>query len=218
MTMVFKRDLKTRGRSPHVQQTRKSYSMLVRDAILTRVKAMQFFSTFNFAGTPALQIQPVSLPYCGVYFIQETMGADGDNNAGVVRFKTMAKYGFSVIVQNNGSEAAQYQLDKAFDNITALFSDHTLYDGFESKIQAFASGMRQHVFGAMGKDNETPVAEMRFELTCDLGVIEYPPYVPDDLDVIHVTTSFPSGGTAQQIHDTQQVTSSYDIDQDPEGS
>jgi hypothetical protein len=71
--------------------------------------------------------------------------------------------------------------------------------------------MRQHVFGRVGTlDNETPIAELRFELVVDLGTIFYPPLVPDILEVIHIETAFPVGEDASQI---QQVKNEYDLEQ-----
>ena len=214
MTIPFKRNLGVKGKSPHVVHQRTSYPILVRDGIFDRIENMSFFSEFTFGKTSDVHIQQESLPYCGVYLLQEQMAPDGDANVGEVRFRTTARFGFSIIIRNNDSEKAEILLDKASQIIMiGLFSDHTLYDNDKFKIQAFSSGTRQHVFGAIGKNQETPVAELRMEMSCDLGVISYPPYVPDDLEVIHVKTAFPVGGTAQEHHDTQQVETQYDVDQ-----
>lgn len=216
MITPFKRDMRLRGKTPHVIQERRSYSLLVRDGILDRIKAMPFFSTFSFGSNTAVPLQQQSLPYCGVYLLQEQMTPDGDANTGEVRFRTTARIGLSVIVKNNDFDAAEIQLDKAYQSLTiGLFSDPSLYNNSVFKIQAFSNGVRQHVFGNMTKDNETPIAELRLEISCDLGVITYPPDIIDDLEIIHVTTAFPVGGTAQEIHDTQQVEAEYDIDQNP---
>lgn len=212
MTMPFKRDLKARGKSPHVVHVRRSYPILVRDGILDRIKLMPFFATFKFGKTAAIPIQAPMLPYCAVYFLNDQETPDGDANAGEVRFKTVARIGISVIIQNNDPEEADLVLDTAYQVlVTNLFADHTLYDNDIFKIQAFISGTRQHIFGNAGKDQETPIAELRYEIGCDLGVVTYPPYVPDDLEQIHVKTRWPGGGTEQEIAATQQVESNYDI-------
>src|SRR6266699_3389379 len=196
----FKRDIRLHGKTPHVRCTALSYPMLVRDGILNRVKLMSFFSTFNFSSNKTLQIQPASLPFCGVYLLQEMMAPDGDADAGEIRFRTAVRYGFSVIVQNNDSVVAEYNLDKAMQAITVgLFTDPTFYNNSSFKIQGFTSGSRQHVFGSVGLDNETPIAELRFELTCDLGTISYTPFTEDDLEVIHLETVFPIDGDASKV-------------------
>jgi hypothetical protein len=189
----------------------RSYPILVRDNILERVRAIPFFDGFNFGTNKSVQIQPEAIPFCGVYLIQELMTPDGDADAGEVRFRTAVRFGFSVIVQNNDAEQAEYSLDDAFMALTALFSDNTLYDNPVAKIQGFVSGSRQHFFGAMNQDNEVPIAELRFELTCDLGTITYPPVVPDDLNVIHIKTQYPGGDTQEDIDRRQQVEAEYDL-------
>lgn len=212
--MPFSRGVRLHGKSPHVVHVRNSYPILVRDGILARIKAMSFFTGFSFRSNVALQVQPDDIPFCGVYLLNEQGTSDGDPNAGEVRFRTVAHIGISVIIQNNDSVVAERTLDAASQVLmTNLFSDHTLYDNSVFKIQAFTNLTRTHVFGNMVKDNETPIAELRIEVSCDLGTVTYPPYVPDDLEVIHVQTRFPVGGTAQQIHDTLQVVASYDLEQ-----
>ena len=210
----FTRDLRLRGKTPGLNQTQRSYPMLVRDGILARVKTFPYFSTFTFSSNKALQIQPQSLPFCGVYFIQELGVPDGDADAGEPRFRTTVRIGFSVIVVNNDPDEAEYALDTAMQVLAgSLFSDSTLYNNSIFKIQGFSSGTRTHVFGNAGLDNETPIAELRWELVCDLGTITYPPVVMDDLEVIHVETAFPVGGTQAEQDATQQVVTEYDLHQ-----
>ncbi len=214
MIVPFKRDLRLHGKSPRVVHVQRSYPILVRDGILDRIKLMPFFATFNFGTNTAIQIQTPSLPFCGVYLLQEQMSPDGDPNVGEVRFRTIARIGIGVIILNNDTTAAEYQLDAASQAImTGLFADHTLYDNDIFKIQAFSAGTRQHNFGNMAKDNETPIAELRLEISCDLGTITYPPYVPDDLEIIHVETVFPIDGDASRV---QQVKVEYDLEQNNE--
>jgi hypothetical protein len=214
MIMPFKRDLRLHGKSPHVVATMRSYPILVRDGILDRIKLMPFFATFKFGSNTAIQIQAPSLPFCGVYLLQEQMSPDGDPNVGEVRFRTVARIGIGVIIQNNDTVAAEYQLDAASQALmTGLFADPTLYNNDVFKIQSFSAGTRQHNFGSIGKDNETPIAELRLEISYDLGTITYPPYVPDDLEIIHVETAFPLKGDTSRV---QQVKTQYDLEQNNE--
>ena len=93
-----------------------------------------------------------------------------------------------------------------------LFTDSTYYNNSLFQIQGFVNASRQHVFGRVGTlDNETPVAELRYELTCDLGIIFYESVVPDVLEVIHVETAFPIDGDASKV---QQVKVEYDMEQE----
>jgi hypothetical protein len=214
VTVPFKRDLRLHGKSPSAKATSRSYSIMVRDAIADRVRAMPFFSGFSIVTNNAWQIQPSVLPRCGVYFVREVGIADGDPQDGEPRFRTSVRIGFSVIVINNDPDKAEYQLDAAWQVLTGnLFSDPTLYNNSLFKIQAYSNVNRQHFFGNASKDNETPIAELRYELVCDLGAILYPPVVADDLEIIHVKTAFPIDGTGDDKANTLQVQAEYDIEQ-----
>jgi hypothetical protein len=193
-----------------------SYALMVRDAIYDRLKTTPFFQDFTFAKTKALAIQPEHIPFCGIYFISELGLPDGDANAGEVRFRTTAQIGFSIIVLNNNDVAGEAKADAAYLSIMKrLMNDPTLYNGSVVKIQAFTNTNRAHNFGTMGKDNSLPILEMQFHLTCDLGVIDWPPIVTDGFETMHVTTQFPSGGTPDEIDSTQQVQAEYDLEQNP---
>lgn len=210
----FTRNVRVHGKYPHIEHIEPSYPMLVRDGILTRIQAMSLFSGFNFSTNKSLQIQPASIPFCGIYLLQEMMAADGDANAGEPRFRTLARVGVSIIIQNNDATEAEHKLDLLYNQmITELFSDPSFYNNKFFQIQGFTGGSRMHAFGSVGLDNETPIVELRFELTCDLGIIYYPPRVEDGLEIIHLETIFPIGGDASQV---QQVKVEYDVDQNSE--
>ena len=118
-----------------------------------------------------------------------------------------------MIIQNNNADTAELILDASMNAITSMFKNPDLYnwDGGadEAKIQAFMRGMRTHQFGNIGQNNELPVAELRYDLTCDLGVITYDPVVDDDFITLHLETRYPPG-----VSDgTPQVVVQYDIPQ-----
>ncbi len=169
------------------------------------------------------QIQPENIPFLGVYFINEDLTADGDDNAGDVRFRSAATYGVSIIVQNNDGAAGERKLDQAWKQFTKIFVDPTLYnwknavaawrDGSEVLIQSYRRGTRSHVFGSVGKENAIPIAEMRFNLTCDLGILAYDPVITDDFNTMHVTTIYPGGDSPAAIAERQQVEAEIDIPQ-----
>jgi hypothetical protein len=193
-----------------------TYPMLVRDRILLFIQQMPFFVSrgFHYHTSKAIQVQPENIPFAAVYFIEETSLPDGDANIGDIRFRTTARYGISVIVQNNDSVAAELILDAAMNSINSMFKNPDLYnwDGGadETKIQAFIRGARSHQFGNIGQNNELPIAELRYDLTVDLGVILFDPPVDDDFITFHVETRYPGGKDSSQI---QQVTAQYDIPQ-----
>jgi len=190
--------------------TASSYAMLVRDAMLSRVKTMPFFTTFKFSTNESEPIQPEQMPFFGIYFINEDLTPDGDANHGEPRFRSSALYGVSIIVQNNDAEAAENKLDEAWVLLLdKLFRDPSLYLNQNAMIQAYVRGTRTHQFGSVGADNSIPIAECRFTLTCDLGVIDFPPYIPDDLERVHIETRYPAGSDPAEV---QQTTAVYDLE------
>jgi len=197
--------------------TASTEAIIVRDKIVARMKAMRFFSGFNFSTDKSRTIETASIPFVGVYFINEDLTPDGDPNHGEVKFRSMAMYGVSVIVQNNNAPAAEYTLDQAWNVLTVgLFTDTTLYNWKnvgkpgEVAIQAFTRGNRSHQFGNAGADNATPVAEMRFTLTCDLGTLYYEPNIEDEFKTMHVETRYPAGSDPAEI---RQTVVEYDLPQ-----
>lgn len=214
MTTVRETNLRLRGKTPLIAHIPRSYAMLARDGIRDRVMAMPWFATFSFSTNKAKPIQPESLPFCGIYLIEETMVADGNSNAGEPRFRTSVRIGFSVIVVNNDEDDSEYQLDTAMQAlIRGLLSDPTLYNNDQFRIEGYTSAGRTHIFGNAGKDNQTPIAELRFELVLDLGVITYEPLVTDDLEIIHVRTAYPGKDTTEEQESRQQVETEYDLEQ-----
>jgi len=192
----------------------RSYAIEVRDGVMKRLKALEWFRPFEFTTNKSVQIAPQSIPFCAVYLLDESGQPDGDANAGETRFRVTIRLGFSVIVLNNKPEQAEYQLDAAYQVITgALYNDPTFYGNPDAMIQGFTRSQRTHQFGAVGMNNELPVAELRFDLTCDLGAVLYPPVVIDNLETIHVETAFPPGGTPEEIAAVQQVKVEYDLPQ-----
>jgi hypothetical protein len=186
-----------------------SYPIIVRDAMLARIKTIPYFNTFKFGTNKAEQIQPEKIPFFGVYFINEDLTPEGDPNAGEPRFHSSVLYGFSIIVQNNDGEAAENILDTAWMLLTdRMFRDPSLYLNKNAMIQAYVRGNRTHQFGNAGADNSIPVAECRFTLTCDLGVIDFPPIVDNVLSKVHFETRYPGGTDTTQI---QQVVAEWNL-------
>ena len=195
--------------------TASSYAMIVRDEMMARLKVMPFFATFKFGTNKAEQIQPELIPFLGVYFISEDLIPEGDPQDGEPRFHSSATYGFSVVVQNNDGAAAELKLDEAWVLIMdRLFRDPSLYLNPKAKIQSYTRGNRTHQFGAAGADNSIPVAESRFTLMCDLGVIDFPPIVEDDYLRMHLETRYPTADVNPA--EIQQVGAAWDILQNEE--
>lgn len=209
----FRRDVRVHGKIPVIGHIPRSYAMMVRDGVYDRVRAMTYFSGWTCFRTKAFQIQTEHIPVIAIYFQDEVMSPDGDSNAGETRFRTSVRIGFSAIVQNNDPDEAEKDLDIAYQALMGgLTSDPSLMNNKDFQIQALTRGMRTHGFGNAGPTNELPFAEMRFDLTFDLGTITWPPVIPDMLETIHLRTAFPIDDVAEQ-NNVQQVNVEYDLDQ-----
>lgn len=168
-------------------------ALIVRDAIYDRVKAMPFFATFSFSKNKMMRVQTQDLPYCGVYLINELLLPEGDPNAGDIRLRDSARYGFSVIVVDNENEEGETTLDQAFAEITNGLLCDTTFTGFNNRLlQGITRGERMHVYGSTALDNETPVLELQFDMTADLGTAIFKPTIVDDFNTLHVD-SYPLG-------------------------
>jgi hypothetical protein len=205
----FKRQVYAHPKFPAVEQTSHSYAMLLRDAIIDRLKASAFFNGFHFVRTKNYQVQAQDVPHCGVFFIDESFSGDGDINAGEPRLSSAATIGFSIIVQNNDPEAAEEKLDYAFQAVgSVLLRDPTLFLANQTfQVEGVRAGKRVHVFGNAGKDNELPIAELQLTLIYDLGALTFDPRVPDIFETMHVTTRVNDDPIADPI------ISEYDVEQ-----
>lgn len=160
--------------------------LIVRDALFDRVKAMPFFADFTFAKNKMMRVQTQDLPYCGVYLVNELLLPEGDANAGDIRLRDTARYGFSVIVIDNENEGGEETLDQAFAEITTGLLTDTTLTGFNNKLlQGITRGERMHIYGSMALDNETPILELQFDMTADLGTAIFKPVITDDFIVLH---------------------------------
>lgn len=210
--------LRLRGRVPHVELIERSIAMQVRDAALDRLKIMPFFKNFTFRRSHALVVATNLMPYCCVYFMGEQLGPDGNANTGEIRFQSEAHLGFSVFMLNNDPDAMEDKLDFAYQAIfNGLLRDSTFYNNLPSYyIESFTHGSRRHIYGQTGglQNNETPYAELRAELFCCLGAIEFEPIEETMLELIHVETVHPPGDTQNQhIYTVYDINTLGDVDQ-----
>jgi hypothetical protein len=165
-----------------------SFSLGIRDVFFNALAADPFFATFTKRKTTALPVMDAHLPCLGVYLVDETMVPDGHYNAAEVRFIHHARIGFSVIVRNNDPDAAETALDTSWGRImNDLWPNISklLVNGYQ--IEGVIRGTRRHLFGSAGRDNETPIAELRYEATC-VTRDAFPPPITDDFDSVYVDT------------------------------
>lgn len=201
-----------------------SYSFVIRDMLHDKVRAHPFFATFFARKSKAFKIQPQQLPYLGTYIVSETMTPEsGMDNAGDINFMHELTVGFSVMILNNDPVACEAKLDQAFWTITnTLFRDQYLTNFIDTRnpyqagsgnpdntrIESIRRGMRRHVWGTSNFDNETPVGELQYDITCCYRA-DYPPIIEDDLLEIDVTTGVKPGETQSEMDQRQQIHVKY---------
>jgi hypothetical protein len=192
-----------------------SYSLVIRDALFDAVSSDPFFADYTCRKTKMLAVQTQLLPYLGVYIIDETMTPDGDANAGMIRFSHTLRVGFSAMVANNDQVIAELQIDAAFWRImNRLWPDQHIMNVLLSSlpdnvmIESIPRGSRRPVFGATSLANETPIAEVQYDVSVFYRS-DWPPVITDDLLTIDVVTGVKPGDTQAEMANRQQVHVQY---------
>jgi hypothetical protein len=174
-----------------------SYSLIIKNEILARLKLVPTFASIKkFATSPMRQIQAEHIPYLGCYLLEELLEPDGDGNAGEPRFTHAVKIGFTVVIENNNPDVAEQNLDAAHWAIMNLLHDPRWHvfkmpPPFKPvRIESITKGTRKHIYGNASKDNETPVAELQMDLTYRHRT-RFEPIITDTLDSIHEVVAYP---------------------------
>jgi len=167
-----------------------SDSYFIRRGWLERLKLIPPFNgAAKVTRTNARPTQVEHIPFLGCYFMTEQGGPDGDPNAGAPRFVNTLKLGFSWIILNNDPEAAEDKLDQAHWAFMKLLHDpawHDFDNGIE--VEAITEFSRDTEYGNLAHNNETPIAELRMEITL-VHRTYFNPIIDDAFDVFHMTTS-----------------------------
>jgi hypothetical protein len=139
------------------------------------------------------------------------MVPDGDANTGCVRFNHTGRIGFSIIQANIDPVQVERMIDMSFWKVMGLlWTDPHLMNVLVNNnpegvgIESILRGSRRPVFGAPGANNETPFAELQYELNCFFRS-EWYPDITDTLDEIDVTVSLNNADPTQ----IQPVTVKY---------
>jgi hypothetical protein len=196
-----------------------SYSLLLRDVLFDATMRLPFFVGFTTRKTRFFPIQKEHLPVIGVYLIDETMTPDGLPNMGCIRFGHTARIGFSVVILNNDAEEAERTLDRAFmalmdglwrnPYLTNMLNTYQPSLGLPPtldniRFESIRRGVRTHSFGTAGQNNETPTAELRYDVSL-FYTADYAPTIEDDLLEVGVTSAYPHGATEAERAGIQQV-------------
>jgi len=202
-----------------------SFSLVIRDVFFDAVSSDPFFANYTKRKTKMLSVQHELLPYLGIYILDETMLPDGDGNAGMIRFSHTLRIGFSVMVANNDQVVAEQQIDAGYWRImNRLWPDQYIMNLFDTMnphtgtgnpdntvIESIQRGVRRHVFGSTALNNETPVAEMQYEVSAFFRTT-WPPIITDDLEEIDISTGVKSGDTQAEMDQRQQFHGKYLFD------
>jgi hypothetical protein len=201
-----------------------SYSLVIRDMLMTKLKAAPFFAGFTFRKSQQLPAQTSQLPFLAIYFLKEDMDPEGDLNHGEIDFIHTLKLGFSVAVVDNDPEATEEKLDRAYwtimntlwrDQYLMNFIDTRAYPGGVGnpdnvRIEGLGKGMRRPVTSPK-LDNETPIGVMRYEQDIRYRA-EYGPIITDELLQIHQqTVPLATDGTIPPADEVLRVITEHDL-------
>ncbi|MBO0716146.1 MAG: hypothetical protein J2P55_02265 [Rhizobiales bacterium] len=177
-----------------------SYSFYIREGFLARLKALPMFGKVaKWARTKFFIKQHDVFPFVGVYLMGDTIAADGDPNHGAPHYLNLLRLGFSVVVADNDPDVLDQMLDQAYWAIMNLMTIEC-WQQFQPptpgapliEIEAMTRGSRENWYGNAPLNNDSPIGELRCDLTFSYRVI-LKPVVTDDLKLIHeeVVRSWP---------------------------
>jgi hypothetical protein len=193
-----------------------SYTWVLRETIIATLVAAPPFQGFTLRRNDQKRIEASQLPVLGVYLLPERMTPEANNplgNEGMISFFHNFQIGISVIIANNDPDVAEQKLDAAFWAImNTLWPSQNLMRMTHSPnpdgvaIEGVVGGVRRMVYGTVGKNNETPVAELQYEVNCTYRS-DWPPIITGTLNEIMVTV-IPDGFDPTK---TQTVTVEYEF-------
>jgi hypothetical protein len=195
-----------------------SYSLVIRDVFFDALNRDPFFADYKKRKNKMLVVQQDSLPYLGVYIMDETMLPDGDLSAGFYDFIHTLRIGFSVMIANNDQNVAEQQVDAAFWRImNVLWTDQYILNVIDTynptlgagnpdnvRIEGVSRGVRRHVFGTAQFNNETPLVELQYDVGVQYRSMWWPTIV-DDFNELAIRTGIKIGETADDMAKRQQV-------------
>jgi hypothetical protein len=164
-----------------------------------------FGTTFKtYRQTPMLQVQPGDLPVLAVHLLRERRVPDGQPNQAEPKFIHDITLGFSGAVHVETDKQDQIH---DLEEWMASLDDILLSDPSFVKLTEGILAMDR--VGQYAKVGETTLFEIRVEMNVQ-SRSNFPPRVPDELKVIHVTTQFPDEAHADS--GTPQLEREYEIE------
>lgn len=195
-----------------------SYTRQIRNRFLAEALVLPYFASFNWRVTSGVPIMPESLPFLACYLGDESMVPRGERSAGPLEFIVTARFLWSCMIAESDKEEAERRLDGAYvallegllrNPALVSFGDTTDYDtgiatGYNARIDGFQRHDKRVRWGTPFHNNETPVAELQYEMTVSYDRI-FSPILPHDLEEIDVTTDFPIHRTTAERERIQQI-------------
>jgi hypothetical protein len=173
------------------------WSHAIEYGVANRVKAIPPFSTAaKFARSTARPTQAEHIPFVGVYFLDENLIPEGDLNHTEPKFISHLKLGFSYIIQNDDPDTAASILRAAYWSFMKLFHavnwskfpyPHPDYPDRLARIEGVSAITHDCVYGNIGHNNETPIAELRMEITY-VHKFDFEPVPLDKFELVHMET------------------------------
>jgi hypothetical protein len=200
-----------------------SYGYLIQTTFLDVVTNREpFFANYTKRLTKMVPVQASLLPYLGIYLIDENMGPDGDADIGDIRFSHTLRIGFSAIIANNNQDQAHQTLDKAYTRIMYrlwadpgimnVLSTYNIHDKSQNqgdvKIESIVRGQRKHNFGMATGANETPFAELQYNVSLFFRST-WDPVITDELESIYLRTGIKAGDTPEEMAQREQIQAHY---------
>jgi hypothetical protein len=165
--------------------------------VLGLVARMQQIPPFNtaakFVRSTARPSQAEHIPFVGVYFMEEHLTPLGDLEAGEPRFIAHTKLGFSYIIANNDPDVAADILDAAHWSLMKMFHypewhlfpfPHPDDPNRKMKVDGISAIEHDRVLDKLA---ETPIAEMRMEITYKHS-FDFEPVPLDRFELFHMET------------------------------
>ena len=132
------------------------------------------------------------LPFLGVYIADETMTPDGDGNAGAIGFIHTVRYGVSVIEAGSDQDVLEAKIDAAWWAImNGVWADQYVMNRSTrgtriprretpttSASRASSAG-HESTFRQAGVNNETPIGELQYDISCRYRSY-FAPVITDD--------------------------------------
>lgn len=147
-----------------------------------------FGSRFKtYRKSPMLQVQPSDLPLLGIYILREQRTPMGNANHAEPKFKHSLTLGFSGAVHADTDDQNKlYQLEETMSELDDILLTNPK---FVTLVEGFTAMDRQSQYAKVG---ETTLFEIRVEMQMEFSGW-FDPLVPDDFNMLHVTTQYPPG-------------------------